>query len=50
MIQKVNGNEFKLKERGPVWKTKIGLSSQILENTIMVFEKSKKWKIKIILN
>jgi len=47
---KENNDKLEMKERGPVWKPKIGIHSGISENTIMVFRKSKKWKMNIILN
>lgn len=45
-----NNENLKLKNRGPVWKTKIGIHSLISGNTIRVLGKPKKWKIKEIMN
>ena len=39
-----------LKERGPVWKVKIGIHSEVSGNSIRAFEKAKKLKMKVILN
>ncbi|WP_340113541.1 hypothetical protein [Maribellus mangrovi] len=47
---KENNDKLEMKERGPVWKARIGIRSGISENTIHVFRKSKKWKMNIILN
>lgn len=40
----------RLKERGPVWKVRIGIRSSVSESKIQVFEKAKKLKMKVILN
>lgn len=50
MKKKTSGNGIRLKDKGAVWKTKVGIISQVTENSIQFFEKAKKWKIKIILN
>jgi len=50
MKQNLNKGKLGLKDRGPVWKIKIGIHSGVSENSIQVFEKAKKWKMKVILN
>ena len=50
MNQDVNKNGLRTKEEGPVWKLKIGIHSQLSDNTIKVFKQTKKWKMKVILN
>ncbi len=45
-----NNEKLDMKERGPVWKPKVGIRSGISENTLRVFRTSKKWKMSIILN
>lgn len=47
---KENNGKLTTKERGPVWRTKIGIHSEIFEDRIYVFKVSKKWKMDIILN
>jgi hypothetical protein len=50
MEQNFNNGKLGLKEDGPVWTVKIGIHSGVTENKIEVFEKAKKWKMKVILN
>uniref|UniRef100_UPI0032171E31 hypothetical protein n=1 Tax=uncultured Draconibacterium sp. TaxID=1573823 RepID=UPI0032171E31 len=50
MKQNFNKGKLGLKERGPIWKVKIGIRSGVAENKIEVFEKARKWKVKVILN
>lgn len=50
MKQNFNKGKLGLKERGSVWSIKIGIHTGITENKVQVFEKTKKWKIKVILN
>lgn len=50
MKQNFNKGKLGLKDRGPVWKVKIGIQSSISENSIKTFEKRKKWKFNVILN
>jgi len=47
---KENNRKLETKDRGPVWRTKIGIYSGIFEDRIFVFRESKKWKMDIILN
>lgn len=47
---KDNNRKLETKERGPVWRTKIGIHSEIFEDRITVFKESKNWKVDIILN
>ena len=47
---KENKGKTDLKERGPVWRIKIGIHSSISGNRIKAFEKAKKLKMKVILN
>ncbi|MCY1720510.1 hypothetical protein OU798_09170 [Prolixibacteraceae bacterium Z1-6] len=50
MEQNFNKGKLGLKDQGPVWKVKIGIHSGVTENKIEVFDKTKKWKMKVILN
>lgn len=50
MKDNFSNRKLGLKERGPVWKVKIGIHSGISNNSIQFFEKAKKWKMKVILN
>lgn len=50
MKQSFNNEKSGLKERGPVWKVKIGIRTAVSDSTIAYFEKSKKLKLKVILN
>lgn len=45
-----NNRKLETKERGPVWRAKIGIRSEFSENRIHVFKEAKKWKMNIILN
>ena len=47
---KENNRKLETKERGPVWKARIGIRSEIAEDRIHVFREVKKWKVNIILN
>jgi len=47
---KTNNRKLETRERGPVWKAKIGLHSGISDKTFIVFRKSKKWETYIYLN
>jgi hypothetical protein len=47
---KQNKGKTDLKERGPVWKIKIGIHSSVSGNKIQAFERAKKMKLKVILN
>jgi len=50
LTMKDNNRKLETKERGPVWRAKIGIHSEIFEDRIYVFKESKKWKTDIILN
>ena len=50
MKQNFNKGKLGLKDRKAVWNVKIGIHSGISGNSIQVFEKAKKWKMKVILN
>ena len=50
MKQGFKNGKLELKERGPIWKVKIGIRSEVTENTIQFFERTKKLKLKVILN
>ena len=44
MKQNLNSNGLQLKERGPVWKVNVKVEDRLN------LDKSKNWKIKVILN
>ncbi len=50
MKQNSNNGKPDLKERGPVWQVKIGIPTGVSEKSIQVFKKTKKLKLKVILN
>ena len=50
MKQNDNKGKLDLKERGPVWKVKIGILSGVSNNSIQHYKKAKKLKLKVILN
>jgi hypothetical protein len=50
MKQNDNKGKVNLKDRGPVWKVKIGIHSSVSEKSIEAFKKAKKLKMKVILN
>ena len=50
MSHNVNRSGLKLKERGPVWKIKVGVYAQLSQKSFEEFIKSKVWEIKVILN
>jgi hypothetical protein len=50
MKKSFNNENSGLKERGPVWKVKIGIRSGVSEKAIEHYKKSKKLKLKVILN
>lgn len=49
-MKQKNKGKTDIKERGPVWKVKIGIHSEVSGNSIRAFEKAKKLKMKVILN
>jgi hypothetical protein len=44
MKQNLNSSGLQLKERGPVWKVNVKVED------LKILDKSKSWKIKVILN
>ena len=50
MKQSFNNEKSGLKEKGPVWKVKIAIRSGVSDKTIEHYKKSKKLKLKVILN
>ena len=49
-MKQKNKGKADLKERGAIWKLKIGIHSSVSENSIQIFKKAKKLKMKVILN
>ncbi len=50
MKQNLNNGKLDLKDIGPVWMVKINIHTGVSEKSIQVFEKTKKLKLKVILN
>lgn len=50
MKRNSNNEKSGIKEKGPVWKVKIGIRSGVSDSAIEHYKKSKKLKLKVILN
>lgn len=50
MKNKENGNDFVVKERGPIWSVKVGVYSYLADGSRIRNIQAKRWKVKEILN
>lgn len=50
MNKKENGQDFAIRERGPVWSVKVGVYSYLADGYRIRNIQEKRWKVKEILN
>jgi len=50
MKQKGNKGGLVIRERGPVWSVKVGVTTRVSDKVLRKLEETKHWKVKVILN